>query len=487
MGVYGVIRSDRTNDGRRAVDNHEIGLAHYIPIPTSTQQSNVDDTAARLLQLRHDLPFLLDTVSINTEPSTGIPAPGGGKQRFSYFYFSGAVNPAGQLQGNRKKFRTSLSTTANAFVHSNWNDALLPSGLRELLVSEQIPVSWRGGAGEFRHNVERGVALSTVCDGSTGDADARAQAVAAQNLIAGLPAQSVVTACSSTLPGYNPQIQVTVTRTGIPTFLAGMFGQSTRSVSATALAEAYNPQTGYPPIAIHGVKPWAFYAPTTTTVGAALPLTPTSGSSLPMANGFYALDGPAPIACPSSNAISCTSIGTGGVGNYLDNIGCENGATLGNGRTIGPGQTFQVDPRPSTAFAPETITGIECLIHASGPGPMNTGQDLFVCKTITGGSNNPNAALQGVSNISRSDSVVTVPVINLPAIPGGPFPIAGFLQLGIQHVLPLTDPANPGGIQTVILNWGSLEPGEHRDTNHRRGHVASSGVADSLVIQVPCV
>ena len=141
-----------------------------------------------------------------------------------------------------------------------------------------------------------GVALSTVCNGSTGDADTRAQAVAAQNLIAGLPAQSVVTACSSTLPAYNPQIQVTVTRTGIPPFLAGMFGVRTRSVSATALAEAYNPQTGYPPIAIHGVKPWAFYAPTTTTVGAALPLTPTSGSSLPMANGFYALDGPAPIA-----------------------------------------------------------------------------------------------------------------------------------------------------------------------------------------------
>ena len=146
---------------------------------------------------------------------------------------------------------------------------------------------------------------------------------------------------------------------------------------------------------------------------------------------------------------------TGGLGDYLDNIGCENGFNFGNGQTIGPGQTFQVDPRPSTAFAPETITGIECLIHASGPGPMNTGQDLFLGNTITGGGNNPNAALQGVSNISRSDSVVIVPVINVSS---GPFPIVGFLQLGIKDVLPLTDPTNPGGIETVILNTAQLAP-----------------------------
>jgi hypothetical protein len=291
-----------------------------------------------------------------------------------------------------------------------------------------------------------GVALSIVCNGSTGDADTRAQAVAAQNLIAGLPAQSVVTACSSTLPGYNPQIQVTVTRTGIPTFLAGMFGVRTRSVSATALAEAYNPQTGYPPIAIHGVKPWAVYAPaaSTYTPGQHLPLTLTPCP--PSAAGqFCALDGPAPIACPSTNAVSCTQIASTV---YHDNIACENGFNFTNGQTIGPGQAFQLDTRPLGPIAAETTAGTECLIHASGSGPANTGQDSFVGTTITGGSNNPNPALQGVSNISRSDSVITVPVIGA----GTPLPIVGFLQLGINYVDGL------GNIDTVVLNTAQLDP-----------------------------
>jgi len=320
-----------------------------------------------------------------------------------------------------------------------------------------------------------GVALSTVCNGSTGDADTRAQAVAAQNLIAGLPAQSVVTAYSSTLPGYNPQIQVTVTRTGIPTFLAGMFAVRTSSVSATALAEAYNPQTGYPPIAIHGVKPWAVYA-STYTPGQHLPL--TLSPCPPSAGQFCALDGPAPIACPSTNAVSCTQIASTV---YHDNIACENGFNFTNGQLIGPGQVFQVYARPLGPIAAETTAGTECLIHASGSGP-GQGQDSFVGTTITGGSNNPNPALQGVSNISRSDSVITVPVIGA----GTPLPIIGFLQLGINYVDGL------GNIDTVVLNrqlqafqWIFYEQfilnGRAQNAGERIPHFDNCGIRHTLV------
>jgi len=301
------------------------------------------------------------------------------------------------------------------------------------------------------------VTLNSVCNGSTRDADTRAQAVAAQNLIAGLPPTTVTTACTATA-AFNPQIQVTVTRTGIPAFLAGMFGRSTNSVTATALAEAYNPQNpsgGYPPIAIYGVKPWAVYEPpgTTYTYGEALPLSPIACPPIgtPLLGQFCALDGPAPIACPSSNAISCTQVGTGGLGNYLDNIACENGSTFTNGQTIGPGQTFQQDPGPvgpGTAVTQDTVSGTQCLIHSSG----GTGQDIFastVPVTITGGSNNPNVALQGVSGISRSDSVVTVPIFNTP---GSSFAIAGFLQLGIRDV------NSNGTIDTLVLNVVHWDP-----------------------------
>jgi len=302
------------------------------------------------------------------------------------------------------------------------------------------------------------IPLNSVCNGSTGNADTRAQAVAAQNLIAGLPPTSVITSCTAPA-AYNPQIQVTVTRTGIPAFLAGMFGRSTNSVTATALAEAYNPQNpsgGYPPIAIYGVKPWAVYEPpgTTYTYGEALTLKPiacTPIAGTPLLGQFCAIDGPAPIACPSSNAISCTQVGTGGLGNYLDNIACENGSTFTNGQTIGPGQTFQQDPGPvgpGTAVIQDTVFGTQCLIHSSG----GTGQDILtptVPVTIAGGSYNPNSALQGVSNISRSDSVVTVPTFNTS---GSSFAIGGFLQLGIRDV------NSDGTIDTLVLNVVHWDP-----------------------------
>jgi Putative Flp pilus-assembly TadE/G-like len=251
------------------------------------------------------------------------------------------------------------------------------------------------------------VLFSSVCNNSNADADQRAQVVAAKNTIAGLSPTTVTTSCVGTL-GTNPRMQVTVTRTGVPTFFAGIWGAKAIDVSATALAEAYNPsfdpanpQPTRPPIEIRGVKPWLisncnlcpngplFFASNYSIANGAgflgqvltlkLITSSTSPSPQPLNGGvaeFYALDGPAAVSCPSV-AGGCSQIGTGRSGlNYHDNIACQNGVNFGNGQFVGSGQTFSVDTRSAGNLQARTTPGTECLIHASSTG-TGQGQDIF--------------------------------------------------------------------------------------------------------------
>jgi hypothetical protein len=95
------------------------------------------------------------------------------------------------------------------------------------------------------------------------------------------------------------------------------------------------------------------------------------------------------------------------------------------------------------------------LIHSVG----GTGQDTInatVPVTIDGGTNNPNPALQ-VNNISRSDSVVTVPVFEWNGNPCGGTPctapqVIGFLQLGINNV------HASGRLDAVVINAVGCDP-----------------------------
>src|SRR2546430_7238435 len=107
------------------------------------------------------------------------------------------------------------------------------------------------------------VPQSSVCNGSSGDADMRAQAIAAKFKIGGTAPTSVATSCNFT-EVENPQVTVTVVRTGLPTFFARIWGYSGSTVKATAKAEAYNPSfnPGSPPspqIEVSGVKPWLVF------------------------------------------------------------------------------------------------------------------------------------------------------------------------------------------------------------------------------------
>lgn len=330
------------------------------------------------------------------------------------------------------------------------------------------------------------VPLSTVCNGATGQADLWAQAVVAHSPIAGgLP--TATTSCSAPT-NTNPRIQVTVTRTGLPRFFARTGGGL--SASAVATAEVYNPSLDLspgPPIQINGVKPWLIFNYNTCGSGPAYftstyavanggafigqPVTlnlMTSTTTLPAgvcpspANTaqFFALDLPAPLSCPTNGAISCNQIGTGPPGIYYhDNIACSGSFEFGNNQSI-PRASARVDTRSFGNLQSRTSAGVQCLIHAAGSG-LGQGQDTFTTTgppvTITGGSNNPDPALRGIS-IHRSASVVTAPVFNCPAVGTcdgtgtAQLQIVGYLQLGIRDI------TGGGNIEAVILNAAGTDP-----------------------------
>ena len=127
----------------------------------------------------------------------------------------------------------------------------------------------------------------------------------------------------------------------------------------------------------------------------------------------------------------------------------------------------------------KTLEGIQCLIHTTDNGnypptscAADTDPDCFVTGppvTINGGQSNPNPAMR-VANISRSDSVVTVPIFDYqnPAdnpCPGGVcngtvnVPVIGFLQLGIQSVGRPPGGGAAGKIGAVVLNATGCDPG----------------------------
>lgn len=338
--------------------------------------------------------------------------------------------------------------------------------------------------------------------GNAAAANAAAETTAAQHLIAGQAAAVLSIACDLT-QAENPRVTVTVQRTGLPTFFGRIWGAAAGSVSATASAEAFNPSGGSVNIAVGSVKPWLinndcpggpggcpggtgpfYFTSTYGLVGGGsfigsqaivLQQIDPGGSGPTAQNQFYALDPPQPNLCPSNSDIQCNNIGTGPPGKfYHDNIACANTTFQYTcGEQIGPSQQVQMDTRNPSSLANRTNAGTECLIHAAST-DLGQGQDIINLGppvTIDGGVNNPNLAMK-VNNISRSDSVVTVPVydgLTAPCSGGsctGTVQIIGFLQLGIQAVSPSINPppAPPvppppnGSIQAVILNAAACNP-----------------------------
>lgn len=345
-----------------------------------------------------------------------------------------------------------------------------------------------------------GFSLSDVCSsvagtGGPGAANKQAEAVAAQNLIAGVPATVLSINCNLAQP-ENPQITVAVQRTNLPTFFARIWGTRSNSVSASATAEAYNPSGSSLPVSVAFVKPFLIPncdpgtapGPTTCTggyfvrtsdyalnspsayIGKPISFPPAGVTSVP--KQYYVIDLPQATICPGASG-SCGSAGGGGL---YDNIACANTNQLSCVQTTVAQKTVTVDANAASGLLlGETISGTQCLIHTTSTvattvscaSPNTNEQDCFLPGspvTINGGTSNPNPALSAPAatsvNISRSDSVVTVPLydgLTDPCSGVGPcfgtVQIIGFLQLGIQDIR--TD----GTIDAIVLNAAGCDPG----------------------------
>jgi len=329
-------------------------------------------------------------------------------------------------------------------------------------------------------------------------ANVQAEAAARQNTIAGQPAGVTAITCDTTTNPENPQITVSVRNSAVPTFFAKIWGNTATTVNATAAAEAYNPSSdpAHPedqtPIAT-SVKPWLlpncnpnssgcaggpyFVDPATgnllnnaSFIGTTINLTQIStghggGQNIPGLT-FYPLN--IPTTLPTSPPPVCPACGTSGF-TYRENIACTSQFHMSCGQPISRFDTIKIQ----TGFFASSFNtrfGARCLIHATSDGP-NLGQDIVVPSTpparmpaIQGGSANPDPSLIGVGNISRSDSIVTVPLYNED--PSGPplcsgfncntsvrTVITGFLQLAITQ----TNATGPQ-LQAVILNASGCSP-----------------------------
>lgn len=191
---------------------------------------------------------------------------------------------------------------------------------------------------------------------------------------------------------------------------------------------------------------------------------------------YFALNlTPQATDCPSSSAPPAGSCNKLGSTAYHDNIACANTAL-----TLSCGDTVNVLPNTgSPSVRNNTEDGTQCLIHTTDNGnpnpPPNScttdpDPDCFAVSglplspvTINGGASNRNPLMR-VANISRSDSIVTVPIFDYQTAANTPCPggvcgaatVTGFLQLGIQSV---SFPPNPkGAIGAVILNASGCNP-----------------------------
>jgi len=368
--------------------------------------------------------------------------------------------------------------------------------------------------------------ISGLVGQSTAQSDARQEAivVAAQNLVAGQPAnvaQGDVVFDFST--PSNPLITVTVQRTAasgnpVPTLFSKVMGVFNADVSASAMAEAYTPSGGTgPPVGTGCIKPWIlpncdpnhtgasvgnvctgkaqyvdFDGSITGTMGAIvnpgpapsgvagqnLLLKPGRPQDAPVASQFYPIQippGTDPALCPP-----CAGTGGGGAALYRMNIACCNTNQLYCGQTINVDSSSFLQTGDMVG---PTFQGTQCLIHQSAPScggsASNCGQDYLISPTmfplqIVGGSNNPNPALQG-QFVSSSDSIVTIPLYDGHVLCpggscGGTVTIVGFLQVFVEKVGP-----PQATVVGYLLNVAGCGPGGSGGGSGTGGSTGGSG------------
>jgi hypothetical protein len=347
-------------------------------------------------------------------------------------------------------------------------------------------------------------------------------AVAGQNKVAGSPAQLAngSPTIDFTVPHTqgNPRITVTLHKTNLPLFFARIWGNSTASVSATAMAEAYNPSYSQPntgafvPTAPKCIKPFlvpnndpnqggatfvdiitgAVSASPGQFIGEQITLSPacmavSTACALPPATpgpppAFPPLAGQyLPLLLPGSHQY-CPQCGSGTT-DFEKSTECCDGDPFDFpqcGVSTTPATWDQLT-NPGGSNGP-TAEGLQCLIHAASSGP-NQGQDTLIFSASSSNRGQPLVQAGDASHgrfkvpvgtfISTSDSIITVPLFNHD--PSRPMPptvtIVGFLQLFVNYVGP------NGDVNAYILNVSGCG-------NNTSGPVVSGGGVSPIPVRL---
>jgi Flp pilus assembly protein TadG len=348
------------------------------------------------------------------------------------------------------------------------------------------------------------ISWQAIC-GTTGIATQTAQAVASQTIENVSPtvnvyyssqgAASTVTDCSTLTSAFaiNPTVIVQVTRSGMPTLFSRIWSRNTNSVSATAMAEAFNPSNSGSiasggeviPVTPRCVKPWM--VPNLDPQNAAAPgfVDAASGQiknpgillggtganavigetfwlasdcrhtgssctlrATPQVNYYlnpYVTVNPnllyLPGQAPASTPVAVPSAASGGSLWEQAIAGCDQATIYQCG--VQNANTIDLSENPQSTS--DMIDGVEELTHQGTVGAID-GQDTLNDAAypfqILAGSSNPvgGGSLAG-DPVTSSPSVVTVPIYdpNLSSITTGStgtiaVTIVGFLQVFITEV-----------------------------------------------------
>jgi Flp pilus assembly protein TadG len=288
----------------------------------------------------------------------------------------------------------------------------------------------------------------------------------AQNNVSGAPpVLAAAPAFDFTRPG-NPQISVTLQRTNLPTFFARIWGTKLVTVTASAIAEAYNPSNApanYPPIAPKCVKPLLVANQDPKTAGPSPFVNPITGAPF-AANviGEAVTLKPCPAgACPPivgdlqfrpalvnpGTANLCPGGCTPPASDYESSIDCCDSATppatqyaCGNAVPNAPVAGL-VDPQLST----QTNQGLQCVTNHPGEDTLDP-TDLSAGTgpaKITAGSGPQLGNL-----VTTSRSIATFPIIESPG--ANPARVIGFLQVFVDPVTAGVPASTPVHILNVV-------------------------------------
>jgi hypothetical protein len=278
---------------------------------------------------------------------------------------------------------------------------------------------------------------------------------AAPVLVGGAPAFDF------TRPG-NPQITLTLQRTDLPTFFARIWGSRLSTVSATAIAEAYNPgnaPANYPPIAPKCVKPLlvenrdpastlpfvdaATGNPVATGVlGEHLTLCPSGTCVPPPINPLQFK--PAQVIASATNA--CPGSCTPPASDYESSIDCCDSATIYQCGNLVPNPPVTlnvglVDP----ALSIQTNHGLQCVTN-------HPSEDTLDPTDLTAGSGpariTAGSGPQLGTLVTTSSSIGTFPIVE--SLSATPLRVVGFLQVFVDPVTPGVPTSTPAHILNVV-------------------------------------